>query len=149
MKYTVALWIKLLCQITNSKQFYCLVHMRKVNRKIISKWPHCENHETRLITDWLLLNSWTILYVLINVRYHYALLYAIVVDLFVLSHKPSLDLSLCTSHLLALQVLCYSISHKNQDFHGTFLNLTHEYLHATMRGLSCMSEVIVGTYCSL
>ena len=64
-------------------------------------------------------------------------------NLFVLSHKPSLDLSPCTwyvlwhfmphgiSRLMVLYVWWYSTSHEHQDFHRKFLNIICNYLRVT------------------
>ena len=116
------------------KQFYCLAHMHKVNEQRNSNWPLRENHETHLITNQLLLNSWMVCG-LLNVYYYYTSLYAIVIDLFMLSHKPRLDQSPCTwyiswhltscgiSCLIALHFSCYSTSREKLRFPQNF---THE-----------------------
>ena len=38
------------------------------------------------------------------------------------------------------------MSRENEDFHGHFLNFTHEYLRVTMRGLPRVSEVTPERY---
>ena len=94
-----------------------------------------------------------------NVCYSYVWLYAIVMNLFVLSYKLSLDRLPCTyalwhftsrrtSHLVVLHVWCYSMSHKNQDFHKNVLDFAHEYLCVTTHGLLHVSEVTVELYCN-
>ena len=94
-----------------------------------------------------------------NVCYSYVWLYAIVMNVFVLSYKLSLDWLPCTYalwhftscrtlHLVVLDVWCYSMSHKNQDFHKKFWNFAHEYLRVTTHGLPHVSEVTVELYCN-
>ena len=38
VKYTTVFWIKLMCLMTNLKQFYCLVHVHKLNGQRNGKW---------------------------------------------------------------------------------------------------------------
>ena len=47
--------------VTNIQQFYCLMHMLEANgEELASGHSAGQNYETRLITNWLLLNSWTV-----------------------------------------------------------------------------------------
>ena len=101
---------------------------------------------------------------LLNVCYYCTWLYAIVVNLLMVSNKPSLDWLLCTwyvswhfkSHgalyLMAFHASWYSTSCANPCLlkmkvsTGNFLNFIYEYLHVTTRGPQCVGEVTVELY---